>query len=266
MGKMKANTLAVDTNAELLSYIINETPALRDEIDLPTQGQDIRPIGRIIVSNQRYKNAFINTINLIGLTVIKRNGWDNPWNFTERGTLNFGQTVREMIVDLCNVYDYNEKFNDKTFFLNSFVPNILSYIHELNFQKFYAISTSDEQIAMAFNSENGLFDLIDKTIGMLYESLKYDSFIIDKYMLCRRILDGTMTSIEISNYDNLTPRERVSFIKNISNKMSFRSPNYNPAGIRKATNFEDQILIVSTEFEADFTTEVLATSYFIRRS
>lgn len=44
--------------------------------------------------------------------------------------------------------------------------------------------------------------------------------------------------------------------------MAFRSPNYNPAGIRKATRFKDQILIMNTEFDADFTTDVLATSYF----
>lgn len=260
--KQKANTLKAVTNAELLSYIINQNPELSEEIDLPVQGQDIKPIGKIIVSNQRYKNAFINTINLIGLTVIKRNGWDNPWNFTDRGALNFGQTIREMIVDLCNVYDYNEKFDDKTFFLKTQVPNVLSYLHELNFQKFYATTTSDAQLAMAFNSENGLFDLIDKTIGMLYESYKYDDFIINKYMLCRRILDGTMTSINIPNYSTLNARQKVSFIKNYSNKLTFRSPNYNPAGIRTATSFDDQILIVNTEFESDFSTEVLATSYF----
>ena len=66
--------------------------------------------------------------------------------------------------------------------------------------------------------------------------------IVDKYMLCRRILDGTSTSIKI-NYSSLTPRQRVCKLKSISNKFTFRSPNYNPAGIRKAT-FDDQILIV----------------------
>ena len=44
--------------------------------------------------------------------------------------------------------------------------------------------------------------------------------------------------------------------------MGFMSPNYNPAGIRKATPYEDQILILDAESEAQFTTEVLATSYF----
>ena len=249
-------------NSELLSYIINVTPELRDNIDLPVQGESIMPIGQIIINNARYRNAFLNTINLIGLTVIKRNGWDNPWNFTKRGMLNFGQQIREIVLDLCKPYDYNANFADKEGFLKTEVPNVFQYLHEINFQKFYKTTVSDAQIAMAFNTADGLFELINIAIEMLYESLKYDTYITDKYMLCRRILDGTVTPTEIENYDTLTARQRVSAIKAVSNKFTFRSPNYNPAGIRKATSFADQILIVNTEFEADFTTEVLATSFF----
>lgn len=250
------------TDSELLSYIINVTPELQSEIDLPVQGESIAPIGKIIMNNQRYKNAFINTVNLIGLTIIKRNGWDNPWEFTKRGTLRFGQQIRELVLDLCNVYDYNTNFSDKDRFLSTEVPNVFNYIHEVNFQKFYQTTTSDAQLAMAFDSEGGLFDFIDEAISMLYESLKYDTFLVDKYMLCKRIIDGTVTSVKITDYATLTPRQRVAFMKNVSNKMTFRSPNYNPAGIRRATRFDDQMLIMNTQFEADMSTDVLATSYF----
>lgn len=255
------NTIKAKNSAELLSYIINVTPELRENIDLPVQGQSIAPIGKIIMNNERYRNAFINTVNLIGLTVIKRNGWDNPWNFTKRGTLRFGQQIREIINDLCNVYDYNENFSNKERFLQTVVPNVLNYMHEVNFQKFYQTTTSDSQLAMAFETED-LFTYIDDAIAMLYESLKYDTYIVDKYMLCRRILDGTVTSVKIENFANKTTREIVAEMKGISNKMTFRSPNYNPAGIRRATRFEDQIAIVNTDFDGKITTEVLATSYF----
>lgn len=262
MARMKANTLAVTKDAELLSYIINQNPILSENIDLPVQGESIQPIGQIIINNERYKNAFINTVNLIGLTVIKRNGWENPWNFTMRGTLNFGQQIREMILDLCKVYDYNEQVKTPANFIETEVPNVFNYIHEVNFQKFYKTSSSDAQLAMAFSGEGELFRFVEEAIGMLFESWNYDRFIVDKYMLCRRILDGTVTSKEITNFASNDQRKNVSFIKNYSNKLIFRSPNYNPAGIRRATSFDDQILIVNTEFEASFSTEVLATSYF----
>lgn len=256
------DVLSVKSDSELLSYIINVTPELATEIDLPRQGESIAPIGKLIMNNARYRNAFINTVNLIGLTVIKRNGWENPWEFTRRGTLRYGQQIRELILDLCNVYDYNEEFGNKTKFLETEIPNVYNYMHEVNFQKFYATTTSGNQLRMAFEGEGSLFDFVDQSIGMLYESLIYDTYLVDKYMLCRRILDGTVSPAYIANYAAMTPRQRVSAMKNISNKFTFRSPNWNPAGIRKATPFRDQILIVSTEFEADFSTDVMATSFF----
>lgn len=261
-GAAKTNVLAVSTNAELLSYIINQNPILSAEIDLPAQGESIVPIGKLIMDNQRYRNAFINTVNIIGLTVIKRNRWVNPWDFTLRGTLSRGQTVREIILDLCNVHNYNKNFDDKTAFLKTEVPNVLQYLHNINFQVYYQTTTSDEQLAMAFETEGGLLSFIEEAVSMLWESKVYDEYIIDKYQLCRRILDGTMTSVEITDYENKTARERVSDMKSISNKMTFRSPNYNPAGIRRATSFDDQIFILNTDFEADMSTEVLATSFF----
>ncbi|MBO7043830.1 Ig-like domain-containing protein [bacterium] len=258
MGK---NVLKATSNAELLSYIINQNPVLKENLDLPVQGQSIEPLGKIIMGNKVYRNAFINTINLIGLTVIKRNGWDNPWDFTKRGTLRFGQQIREMIADLANVYDYNANFSNKERFLQTVVPNILSYIHEVNFQKFYQTTTSDSQLAMAFTEENGLYNLIYEIIGMLYESLKYDEYLVDKYMLCRRIVDGTVTSVKLTTVGKTT-REIVSQMKAVVNKMTFRSPNYNPAGIRRANKFEDLYTLMDCNFEAAQETEVLATSYY----
>lgn len=256
------HVLKATTDSELLSYIINTTPELASDIDLPVQGESIKPIGQLIMNNERYRNAFINTVNLIGLTVIKRNGWDNPWYFTKRGQLRLGQQIRELVIDLCNVYDYNENINDKTRFTENVVPNLFNYIHEVNFQKFYEQTVRIEQMQMAFDTDGGLFNFVEECILMLYESLKYDTYIVDKYMLCRRILDGTVTSVQIADYDELTNRQKVSAIKSVSNKMIFRSGNYNPAGIRKATSFSDQMVIVNTDFEADYSTDVMATSYF----
>lgn len=248
-------------SAELLSYIINSNPILSENIDLPVQGQSIAPIGKLIMSNAAYRNAFINTVNVIGVTIIKKNLWDNPWDFTKRGNMAFGQHVREMINDLCNVYDYNGAANDEDRFLQTVVPNVLNYIHEINFQKFYQTTTSDSQLAMAFTSEDGLYQLIEDTIGMLYESLKYDEYLVDKYILCRRIVDGTVPSINLVTVSK-TAREIVAQMKSAANKMTFRNPNFNPAGIRRANKFEDLITIMDSDFEGTMSTEVLATSYY----
>ena len=255
--------LKVRNDSELLSYIINISPELREEIDLPRQGESLVPIGKLIVNNERFKNAFIEAVNVIGLTLIHRNYWEDPWeNFTNNGIMYFGDSFREMAVDIADVYDYNEFANDPDHFLENVVPNVYEYIHRINYQKFYKTTTSDAQMSMAFATEGGLLSLVDEIISSLWEGYKYDKYIVNKYMLCRRIVDGTITSVQIPDYDNLTIRQRVSFLKSISNKLIFRNPNYNPMGLRIATPFEKQIAILNTDFEADMTTDVLATSFF----
>lgn len=262
MGKLKATS-----NAELLSYIMNIEPMLKEEIGLPTQGEDLAPIGKVIVNNERYKNAFINAINVIGLTMIDRNYWEDPWeNFTNNGYLEFGDSAREMAVDIADVFDYNYYSTDPDHFLENVVPNVYEYIHPLNYQKFYKVTTSDEQMAMAFSNEGGILALIDEIISSLYEGYKYDKYIVNKYMLCRRIIDGTVTPVYIADYATKSARERVAAMKNISNLMTFRNPNYNPAGLRIATPFANQIMIMNTDFEASMTTEVLATSFFLNEA
>jgi hypothetical protein len=257
--------LSVKSDDELLSFIINSTPELASVIDLPTQKEANAKarIGKLVMSNNRYKNAFLNALNLIGLTVIQRNYFENPWkSFTERGELMYGQSVREIAVDIANVYDYNEYCDNATHFLENVVPNVYNYVHELNFQKFYKTTTSDEQIAMAFTNQNGIQDLIEEIIRSLYKAYEYDMYIVNKYQLCRRIVDGTITSVLIPNFATMEIRERVAYIKNISNLMTFMSPNYNPAGLRLSTAFENQIAILNTEFNSQLETNVIATSFF----
>lgn len=260
--KISQGNLNVTNSAELLSYVINQTPILRENLDLPVQGEDINPIGKLIMKNAAYKNAFLNTINLIGLTVITRNHWENPWKtFTDKGELTYGQQVREIITDIANVYDYNSLVERPCDFCKTEVPNVLNYLHEVNYQKFYKTTTSDEQMAMAFE-RNDLFSLIDEIVNSLYEGMEYDNYQVAKYVLARRILEGTVTAVQIENMATKTDRDIVAEIKGYSNDMTFRSNKFNPAGIRKATAFEDQFAIVSTKFDAKFTTNVLATSYF----
>ena len=254
--------LNVKNDAELLSYIINQDPTLSAEIDLPVQGESIQPIGKLIVNNQRYKNAFINAINLIGLTVIDRNYFEDPWeSFTSGQLFNFGDSVRELAVDIADVYDYNKYVNQPELFLENVVPNVYEYIHYMNYQKFYKTTTSDEQMAMAFTSEGGLMGLIEEIISSLYKAYQYDKYIVNKYMLCRRILDGTMPVVYI-DVNGKTTREIVASMKAVSNNMTFPKRYYNPTGYLTSTRYEDQITILDTDFESSLTTEVLATSYF----
>lgn len=261
--------LKATSNAEIISYFINQNPELKAEIDLPVQGKSTQEIGKIIVDNARYKNMFINTVNLIGLTIIKENRWENPWDiFTNKGRLRWGQQIREIILDLPAVHDFNENYEDKTKFLETEVPDVMQYLHQINFQKWYKQTINENELRMAFMDEegDGLYDFIEKVVANLYEGYKYDKYLMDKYQLCRRIVDGTITSKKIDNYANKTPREVLSVMKGVSNLMSFKSPNYNPAGVRRATPLSQQYLLIDALREGINSTEIYATSYFLNEA
>ena len=260
--------LKATTNSEIISYFLNVNPELQTEIDLPVQGESSIEIGRNIVDNARYKNKFINTVNLIGLTIIKENRWDNPWDiFTNKGRLRFGQQIREIILDLAKVHDFNENYADKDKFLDTEVPDVYQFIHQINFQKWYEQTINENELRMAFdNEENGLYKFIENTVANLYESYKYDKYLVDKYQLCRRIVDGTITPYKISDYATKTPRQVLSDMKGVSNLMTFKSPNYNPAGVRRATPLRDQYLLIDATREGINSTEIYATSYFLNEA
>lgn len=267
--KNKQNLLKATSNAEIISYFLNVNPELKAEIDLPVQGESTIEIGKTIVDNARYKNKFINTVNLIGLTIIKENRWDNPWDiFTNKGRLRYGQQIREIILDLAKVHDFNENYVNKSKFLETEVPDVYQFIHNINFQKWYEQTVNDNELRMAFTDEegDGLYDFIEKVVGNLYETYKYDKYLVDKYQLCRRIVDGTITSKKIEDYANKTPREVLSVMKGVSNLMSFKSPNYNPAGVRRATPLRDQYLLIDALREGINSTEIYATSYFLNEA
>lgn len=259
------NSLGIKVNSanELASYIINQSPILSAEVDLPVQGDKnfLPKLGELISSDNRYKNAFLNTVNEIAMTVIRENTWRNPWDaFTEKGSFRFGDSVRELYVDIANVYDYHSYENDVDHFLDNVVPDVYNYIHILNYEKFYKTSTSDEQLSMAFRDDRSFFNLIESIVASLYEGYNYDKYIVEKYMLCKRILDGTITAIYLNN--SLDNRGKVAFMKSISNKMTFRNPAYNPAGVRSFSSFDRQYLLMNTDFEAQVSTITMAQSYF----
>ena len=262
MGKILKNAR---TNAEIVSLIINQNPELASEIDLPVQGESVKPIGKLIMDNDRYKNAFINTINLIGLTIIKENRWNNPWQtFTDKGMLKYGQQIREIIQDLAKVFDYNKNYSNKTKFLETAVPDVYQYIHDINFQKVWETTINESALLMAFDDEeNGLYKFIEDCVSNLYETYDYDKWLVDKYQLCRRILDGTIPAKQITS---VNPRDILADMKAVSNKMTFKSPNYNPAGVRRATKHDDQFLMLDATREAITSTNVLATSYFLNEA
>lgn len=95
--------LKVNNDSELLSFIINTTPELASDIDLPVQGESIAPIGKIIMS-------IINSNNLTKYDIVEEveNSVDNSQNIEQiardviKGKYGNGQERKNKLGNLYN--------------------------------------------------------------------------------------------------------------------------------------------------------------------
>lgn len=261
-----SNVLKVCNSIELASYILNQMntmPGVGD-LPLPTASTTLKDIGKLILENgQVTRNAFYNVVNRIATVVMTRSYYEFPYGWMLKGTLAYGESIEEIDADIVNPYSLDYAIDNPQLVLDNFVPDVRSTIYPLNMAMVYPVTLDYNEAAKAFLSENGLFDLIDYIAGKQYESSRIDLFFLVKYMVQRRIITGTITPVYISGYDDMDARTQVAEIKGIVNQIvTAPSRNYNPAGLMKGVNFDDMTLIIDGHMEAQFTTNVLSTSFF----
>ena len=141
------------------------------------------------------------------------------------------------------------------------IPDVRAAFHTMNYQKFYKVTISDEQLRQAFLSWDGVSNLIARIVDSMYTAANYDEFQVMKYMLARNILNGYIRPVTIDPVSAENAKAIVSDIKAVSNEMTFLNSKYNLAGVKNASDHSEQFVIVSAEFDATMDVEVLAAAF-----
>lgn len=268
-----ANT--VPDGRAAVSAIINETPELaqplaaRDAITANADGtyavpgatETIHCIGDYIMSFDPAKNAFLNAlVNRIGLTIVTSRLYSNPLATFKRGYLDFGETVEEIYVNLAEPFQFSPDVAEKNVFKRE-LPDVRAAFHTMNFQKFYKVTVSNDQLRQAFLSWQGISDLIARIVETLYTSMETDEYYIMKYLLAKSLLNGYIQSVNIpvANADNA--KDIASNFRAISNLLEFQSTKYTMSGVTTHTPKDEQYLIIDARFEAVMDMNALATAF-----
>lgn len=111
--------------------------------------------------------------------------WDNPWSVFKKGRLEFGETVEEIFVNLAKPHSFDPATAEKEVYKRE-IPDVRAAFHSMDFQKFYKVTISNDQLRQSFLSWNGITDLIAKIVDSLYTGMRYDEYVTMKYMICRR--------------------------------------------------------------------------------
>lgn len=258
----KTSTLTAKA-ADILNAIRNNASVnYRDYVPSAVSDENsIRAIGNIIMDYQSLQNEFISAlVNRIGLVLITSKAYQNPWAQLKKGMLQFGETVEEVFTNIANVQSFDPVKAESEVF-KRVIPDVRAAFHMLNYQKFYKVSVSREQLQQAFLSMDGLNRLVEYIIQSLYTGMEYDEFLAMKYLIARNILNGRLHAESIPDVSAESMKSIASAIKGVSDNFAFMSTAYNPSGVLTRSDKEDQYLFITAEANALMDVEVLAAAF-----
>ena len=232
-----------------------------------TNTNTLHTIGQIVTEYKPTRNAFLDTlINRIAMVLVTSRTWDNPWSVFKRGTMDLGETIEEVFVNIARPFDFNPDIAEKQIFRREF-PDVRVTFHRLNYQKFYKVSISQQQLRTAFLAWSGISDLVTRIIDSLYTAMNYDEYITMKYMLCRAILNGGIGGYKGTDFtDNSNLGDLIASVRGTVNNMEFLSPKYNSAGVMNASGRGDVYCFIDTYLDARVDVSVLAAAFNMDRA
>lgn len=260
--KPKIRTLTNNSVAILNAIRNSATINYKTYVPVATpDAESIRTIGTIIMDSPSLQNEFLHGLyNRIGRVIVESKQWENPWELFKKGTLEFGETIESVFVDMAKPFQYDPAVAENNLFKRE-IPNVRSTFYVMNYQKFYKSTIENYDLKLAFLSWDGVTDLIAKITESMYTGANYDEFQTMKYMLARQILNGRLYPETISAVTAANAKSIVASIKQVSNRLTFQSRKYNVAGVATHSKKEQQMVIVSSDFDATMDVEVLASAF-----
>lgn len=260
--KPKIVTLT-NSSVDILNVIRNNaTINYKNYIPVATaDAESIREIGAIIMDSPQLQNEFLSAlVNRIGRVLVTSKMYDNPWSMFKKGTLEFGETIEEIFVNIAKPFQFDPNVAETNLFKRE-IPDVRSAFHIMNYQKYYKTTIQNDQLRQAFLSWQGITDLIAKIVDSMYTAANYDEFQTMKYMLAKHILNGRMYPVTIPAVTEANMKSIVSTIKGVSNNYEFMSNKYNVAGVQNFSKKKDQYLLINSNFDATMDVEVLASAF-----
>lgn len=232
-------------------------------VRVPDDNRSLHNIGEYIMSYEPYMNAYITAlVNRIARVIVISRVWKDKWAVFEMGKLDYGETVEEIFVNIAKPHSYDPAKAETQVFKRE-IPDVRAAFHSMNYQKFYKVTISNDQLRQAFLSYYDMNELIARIVDSLYTGMNLDVFLTKKYMLAREAINGgiyTVVTKPISG-DGADPDDAITKYRQYTNNLEFLKTLYNRAGVRNSTPISDQVIIVPNEAEATLGVKVLAAAF-----
>ena len=265
MATIPSYVQLTSSSVDILNAIRNSASAnYRNYVPEATASADsIRDIGAVIMQFPVLQNEFLTAlINRIGRVIVTSKMYSNPWSMFKKGIMEYGETIENIFVNIAEPFQYDPAVAESQLYKRN-MPDVRAAFHILNYQKFYKDTIQEKHLRQAFLSWDGVTELISKITESMYTASNYDEFLVMKYMLAKRILNGNLYAqqIDLSDMHNA-----AAGIKGISNQLEFMSTKYNVTGVTTHTLKDDQFLILNADFDAYMDVGVLASAFHMDKA
>ena len=257
--RIAVNTLNAST-IDILNVIRqNASYDYQQSVPVVAKVDDIPRVGEVIYGTPAFANQFVNAlVNRITLVRAQSATFNNPYSILKKGYLEFGETVEDIFVQIAKAVDYSaEKAPAREF--KRTIPDVKSAFHVMNWRVMYPVTIQDEDLRMAFQSMDGVQNLIAKIVDSVYTAAEYDEFLLFKYLLIKSISAGKFYPKSIGDGTDLS--EAAVAFRGTSNLLPFMSTEYNNAGVKTNTPKDRQVIFMDATFNAQFDVNVLAGAF-----
>lgn len=256
----KQQTLTANAPQVLNAIRANQNYDYQSRVPEATQGT-LKQVGNAILSSFDLQNAFLNAlVNRIALVLINSKMFYNPLRVFKKGTIEYGEIVEEIFVNIAKAHVYDPVVAEQEVFKRE-IPDVDAIFHKMNYKNFYKVTIQNEDLRQAFLSSQGISDLIARIVDSLYSGANYDEFLIMKNMIVDAVKNGRMASVTIPEATAENAKSIITTIKSVSNALEFPSTAYNAQGVLTYTPKDRQVLILDTKFDAINDVEVLASAF-----
>lgn len=256
--RIAVNTLNASTIDILNTIRANATYEYQQLVPEIESANEIPRVGEVLYGYPAMANQFINAlINRITLVRVKSATFNNAYAMLKKGYLEYGETVEEVFVEIAKAREFSaEKAESREF--KRTLPDVRTAFHIMNWRVQYPVTIQDEDLRLAFQSVNGVQDLIAKIIDSVYTAAEYDEYLLFKYLMIKAISHGKMKPVAIG--DGTMNDAAVAF-RGTSNMMTFIKTDYNSAGVHTATPKGEQFIFMDAMYNAAYDVNVLASAF-----
>lgn len=250
------------TSADILNVIrANASQEYQNRVPIATQ-ENLETIGDAILNYTPVRNEFVYALyNKVGLTEFVDTSYENPLKTFKSATLEMGDTVEEIFVNLVKATAYDPKLAESEVWKQA-LPDIQAVFYKVNRQDKYKTTVRKDDMRKAFNKSNPMEILTSLIVSSLTESNNYDEFLLMKQLFVVALSKGLLTTVTVpapTNKQNV--EDIVVAIKEVSSKFQFKSPDYNFANVPRNTPYSKQVLLVTPAFKARYDVALLATAF-----